>query len=342
VWVESIIAEAAPARRPASKHDACVNIIYEDFSEGVFAFEAFQVQFGDTASAARRLMRHPLGGLAEKKETVVEHWGKWRTFNMHSYSLRRLTILLFIRIAIVVSFQLLFVLALSWDKAMPWWPFSMIATEAVCLVMLIMLLKKENRPFASIQLTPFDTLLPLGRVTDFLNRKSPKNRLMNSLDILIFIILLLLLGVPAIVLNGFMSQNISVLRDTSTIGILPDWALYLMMALLPLAQAFVEFPWFYGYIYPRLETHFETDSGDRRIIASIKALSITLAFFVLQTVLIPLIMNPYYMFWRAIAFVPLLLSIGIVIRLAPRFMPGVNIVHALLAINVVLQYWKVK
>jgi hypothetical protein len=91
-----------------------------------------------------------------------------------------------------------------------------------------------------------------------------------------------------------------------------------------------------------LETHFETDSGNRRMVASIKALSITSAFFVLQAALVPLIINPAYIFWRAVAFVPLLLSIGIMIRLVPRFMPGANIVHALMAINVVLQYWKAK
>ena len=219
----------------------------------------------------------------------------------------------------------------------------MIATEVVCLVILVTLLRKEKRPFASIQLTPFETLLPLGKITDFLNRKSPKNRLVNFLkDVLLFIVMLLLLGLPAIALNEFMSQNIPVLRDTNTIGILPDWALYLMIVLLPLSQAFVEFPWFFGYIYPRLETYFETGNGNQRMVASIKALSITLAFFVLQAALIPLIINPGYIFWRAIAFVPLLLIIGIVVRLVPRFMPGINIVHALMAINVVLQYWKIK
>lgn len=262
---------------------------------------------------------------------------------MDNCSLKRLTALLLIRIVIVVSLQLPFVLALSWDEAMPWWPFSMIATEAVCLAMLIILLKKEGRPFASIQLAPFETSLPLGKVTDFLNGKPKEDRLLSFLvDTLIFITLLLLLGVPAIVLNGFMNRNIPVLRDTSTIGILPAWALYLMIVLLPLAQALVEFPWFYGYIYPRLEAHFETDSRNRRMVASIKALSITLAFFVLQAALIPLIVNPAYIFWRALAFVPLLLVIGIVIRLAPRFMPGANIVHALMAINVVLQYWQAR
>lgn len=262
---------------------------------------------------------------------------------MHSYSLKRLTTLLFVRITIVVSFQLLFVLLLSWDEAMPWWPFSMIATEAVCLVILIMLLKKEKKAFSSIQLKPFESLLALGKIAEYLNRKASENPLMNILkDILLFIILLLLLGFPAIALNGFLSENIPVLRETDTIGVLPNWALYLMIVLLPLAQAFVEFPWFYGYIYPRLEAYFETDNGNQRIVASIKALSITLVFFVLQATLTPLIMNPGYITWRAIAFVPLLLIIGIVIRLVPRFMPGINILHALMAISVVLEYWKIK
>jgi hypothetical protein len=251
--------------------------------------------------------------------------------------------LLSVRVILVVSFQALFVLALSWDQAMPWWPFSMIATEAVCLAILIMVLRQEKKAFAAIQLLPFDTALPLGRLSDLLNRKSSNNRLVSLLsDMLIFTILLLVLGVPAIMINGWMNRSIPLLRDTNTIGILPDWALYLMAVLLPLAQAVVEFPWFYGYIYPRLETYFETDSGNRRMAASLKALSITLGFFVLQAALIPLILNPIYVFWRAVAFVPLLLIIGITIRLVPRFMPGVNVVHALMAINVVFQYWNAK
>jgi hypothetical protein len=238
---------------------------------------------------------------------------------------------------------LLFALLLSWDKAIPWWPFSVIATEAICLTILMVLLKKEQKPFSSIQLAPFETFLPLGKVTEYLNGKLSENRWVNVLvDIFLFVILLLFLGFPAIVLNGFMSESIPVLRETHTIGVLPNWALYLMLVLLPLAQAFVEFPWFYGYVYPRLEAYFESDRGDPRIMASVKALSITLVFFVLQAALVPLIMNPSYIVWRAIAFVPLLLVIGIVIRLVPRFMPGVNILHALMAINVVLEYWRIK
>lgn len=261
---------------------------------------------------------------------------------MH-YSLKRLITLLFVRIVLVVSFQLFFVLLLSWDEARPWWPFSMIATETACLIILMTLLKKERKAFSSIQLTPFESSLALGKITGFLNGKLSENRFVNILlDILLFVTLLLLFGFPAIMLNGFLSESIPVLRDTDTVGVLPNWALYLMIALLPLAQAFVEFPWFYGYIYPRLEAYFEKGSGNRRAVASIKALFIILVFFVLQAALIPLTLNPEFIMWRAIAFIPLLSVIGIVIRLVPRFMPGVNVLHALMALNVVLEYWKIK
>ena len=45
--------------RAQQAHEA--DLAIESFCEDVFGFEAFQVQFGHTAAAARRLMRHPLG-----------------------------------------------------------------------------------------------------------------------------------------------------------------------------------------------------------------------------------------------------------------------------------------
>jgi hypothetical protein len=105
----------------------------------------------------------------------------------------------------------------------------------------------------------------------------------------------------------------------------------------PLSQALIEFPLFYGYIYPRIEIYFEENGRDKKNIASIKALLLVLTFFVLQAALIPLILNPYYILWRIISIFPLLLFIGIIIHMFPRFMLGANILHALMAISVALQ-----
>ncbi len=259
---------------------------------------------------------------------------------MHD-SVSRMISLLVIRVVLVIGFQFLFALILTCDAAVPWWPFSMVATEAVCLVILIVLLRNEGKTFASIQFKPFETLLP-GRVSELLNRRSSESRVKAILvDVLLFVVLLALLGFPAIMLNGYISESVPVLRDTQTIGALPVWVLYVLIVLLPLGQAVVEFPFYYGYVYPRLESFFEGERGNLRLAASAKALSIVLAFFVLQSVLIPVILNPGYIMWRAAAMAPLLLAIGIVIRLVPRFMPGINVVHALMAISVVLAYWKI-
>jgi hypothetical protein len=261
---------------------------------------------------------------------------------MNSSSFKRLMTLLSVRIILIVLFQLLLVVFLSWDEARPWWPFAMIATEIVCLFILIFELKRENASFSSLQLKPFESTLPLGRLSQLLAPKPAESRLRKILtNLFLFCVLLLFLGFPAIVLNGFLNENIPILRDTATIGALPQWALYLMLGLLPVFQALVEFPWFYGFIYPRLEAYFEGDKGERRLRASVMALSIVLVFFILQIALIPLILDPVFIFWRAVSFLPLFLVIGITVRLAPRFMPGLNLLHALMAINVVIGYWNV-
>jgi len=254
----------------------------------------------------------------------------------------RMICLLSLRIILIVLFQLIIVIFSSWDGAVPWWPFAMIATEIVCLFILVFELKRENVPFSSIQLRPFESTLPLGRLSQLMAPKPAESRLRSMLqDLLLFCVLLLLLGVPAIVLNGFLYENIPVLQDTATMGVLPQWALYLMLGLLPIFQALVEFPWFYGYIYPRLEGYFEAGEERRKLQASAKALSIVLTFFILQSVLIPLILDPGFVFWRAIAILPLFLVIGIVVRLVPRFMPGLNLLHALMAFNVFVGFWNV-
>ncbi len=258
-------------------------------------------------------------------------------------SLKSLITLLFIRIALIVLFQLFCILIISWDEAIPWWPFSMIATEATCLIILIVLLKKENKTFYSIHLAPFETLLPLGKISKYLNKKHTKNLFNNIIiDIVLFIILILVLGLPAIGLNELIKENIHILNDTQTIGTLPKGALYIMIVLLPISQAFIEFPWYYGYIYPRIENYFVIKGKNTRIISSIKALSIVLVFFVLQMSLIPLIFDVSYIIWSMLSFVPLLFVIAFVIRLVPRYMLGVNILHALMAIKVVIEFWKIK
>ena len=203
-------------------------------------------------------------------------------------------------------------------------------------------MKEEKKSFASIQLNPFETLLQIGKITEFLNQKpSERNSKKYLKDFLLFITLVLLLGVPAIIFNGFISETIPILRDTPTIGILPNWAIILLFILLPLSQGLVELPWFYGYLNPRLEDYFVINKSNSRNLASRKALFVVLIFFILQACLIPLILDPLYILWRAIAFLPLLLITGLVIRFIPRFMPGVNAIHVLMAIMVVLQFWQI-
>jgi len=160
-------------------------------------------------------------------------------------------------------------------------------------------------------------------------------------DACVFIFLTIIFIVPAVLFNGYINQNIPILRETEIIGNIPVWANIIMIIMLPLAQASIEFPWFFGYIYPGLESYFAENGRNKKTAASIKALLIVLTFFLLQAALIPLILDPYFILWRAVSMFPLLLLIGIILRMFPRFMFGANILHALMAVNVALQYWKI-
>jgi len=242
---------------------------------------------------------------------VLPHGGK----HVVRHSVKRLVALLFLRTALVSSLQLLLALLMPWGEVRAWWPFTMVATEAVCLVVLVALLRRERQPLSSVQLRPFRSQLELGWASALLRGGRSESRLVRFLlDALLFVALLLVLGLPAAMLNGILNETIPVLRDISTVGVLPDWALYLITPLLPLAQALVEFPWFYGYVYPRLEACLQEVHGDRRTSASVVALLIVVAFFVLQAVLIPLTLDLEYVVWRAIAVAPLLLAVGVVVH----------------------------
>ena len=261
---------------------------------------------------------------------------------MYKLSKIQLIALLLVRIIGVVLFQFFLLFFLStWDKTIPWWPFAMIMTEIVCCLILIKLLRLENKSFWSIQYMPFDKSLPFGKVSRYINGNYSKNRSINFvINLMLFIALLLLLGFPAILIKDYIYRSVPILNEINIFGVLPGFALCTITLLLPITQALIEFPWFFGYIYPRLEASFDVDGKNAKIKASLKSFTIVIFFFTLQTALIPLIINFDYFIWRAIAMIPILIVIGIVVRVFPRFMPHINVLHAVMAISVVMEYWK--
>jgi hypothetical protein len=245
--------------------------------------------------------------------------------------------LLTFRLLLVIGLQLASILiAGSRAAAMPWWPYVMVATEAVTLLTLIVLLRRERIPVASIFIAPFEQGFPAGRAATFLTRRYEGRWVGLLADAGRFLLLLGILGVPALVLNDVISSGIPVLRDAATAGPLPTIAIYALFILLPVAQL-VEFPLYYGTAYPRLERRLRA-AGHGPAAANGIALLIVVLVLALQVALIPIILSPAYIAWRMVAILPVLVVIGVVIRLVPRFMIGANLVHMAMAVMVVADF----
>jgi len=248
-------------------------------------------------------------------------------------------LLLVARLLLVIGLQFAAALvAGSQELAMPWWPYLLVIVEAVTLSGLVLVLRQERLPTASIFVAPFDQGSPSGKVGGFLARRLDGLWAGLAADVGRFALVMAVLGVPALVLNEFVSSNVAVLRDTPTSGSLPDPAVIALFFLLPVAQL-VEFPFYYGYVFPRLESQFEA-RGSRRGGATALALAIVVVTLALQIAFVPMVFSATYVAWRMIAMLPVLFVIGVVIRAVPRFMIGANIVHMAMAVMVVLDFWR--
>jgi hypothetical protein len=229
----------------------------------------------------------------------------------------------------------------SWRAALPWWPFSILLANACCLGIMIHQTRINGLSFWSIQRNPFREAVLSDRIMPFLVRRFPQTRISrHAVEGGLFLPALLLLGVPAILFQEWLKGMVPVLQANPMAGELPATAVAVLTLLLPVSQGFVEFPWFYGFIRPGMEAALASSGGRTRRSAGIQALLITLAVFLLQISLLPPVLDPSYMFWQAIGLLPLLALIGVFLRLSPRWMPWINILHGLMALNLISQYWR--
>jgi hypothetical protein len=228
----------------------------------------------------------------------------------------------------------------SWQAALPWWPFAVIFANVCCLGIMILWTRTAGTSFGSIQRQPFRETILVDRILSILARRIPQiQSLRPAVAGGLLVLTLLLLGVPAILFQEGLKGMVPVLSAYPMAGELPVPAVAALTLLLPFSQGFVEFPWFYGFILPGLETALASSGGRSRWTAGIWSLLITLACFLLQISLLPPVFDPSYMLWQALALLPLLTLIGVCLRLSPRWMPWINILHGLMALNLVSQYW---
>lgn len=229
--------------------------------------------------------------------------------------------MLFSRTILFVVFQFCFYLLFSiigkinpWMMAAAYWPFVMILTNVVCVILLSRLLKREGSRFRDFFAINKDTF---------------------SQDLLISIALFCVTAVlgflPSPVLGNLFFGD-AMIGNRLFFQPLPLSAAIVILILFPLSMPFGELTTYFGYVMPRLDL-----STHKKIYGIIfPALMLSL-----QHAALPLLFNlgGLFLLWRALVFLPFAFSLAFILRWRPRLLPYFLIGHLLIDIGTAIMFF---
>lgn len=192
----------------------------------------------------------------------------------------------------------------SLRESSQWWPLIVVAVNILTIIVLFLICRKEG--------VSFRTLID--------RRKGDSDP--TTTAIIIFI--MILLGVGGMYGFGFLIYGFVPL---TMIQPLPVWMAVMMIVLLPLTIVFAEFPLYFGYALNRI---------DERTHNKYFAIGYPMFFYALQHSFIPLLFNSQHIIYRFLAFLPLLMVLGI-IYYKHRRLTDMMIGHAILDFLAVTQ-----
>jgi len=228
--------------------------------------------------------------------------------------------MLFSRITLFVVFQICFFALFSvlgknnpWMLAAAYWPFVMVCTNIVCVILLSCLLKREGIRYKDFFVFNKGTVIK---------------------DLLLSTGLLFVIGglgfLPSPLLGNWFFGD-AMIGNRLFFQPLPPWAVVVTLVLFPLSMPFGELTTYFGYVMPRLE--LTTNSKPLAIILPALMLS-------LQHAALPLLFNLDGMFllWRALVFLPFAFALAFIIRWKPRLFPFFLVGHFLIDIGTAMMF----
>ena len=209
-------------------------------------------------------------------------------------------------IAIQSSLALFFIffeLDVPWRRAADWWPFVVVITNILCLLILTRLFRQQSRRFRDI--------FTIRR--EFIKK-----------DLLLVLPILIASGLLSMVPNLLLAQ--AIMGDPQAIldamlRSLPLWAAIASLVLFPLTQGLVEIPVYFSYVMPAFK-----QQGMKNWLA----VGLPAFFLSLQHIGIPFILDSKYLLVRALMFLPFALFLGLLMRWRPRLLPYLAVMHVLM------------
>ena len=237
---------------------------------------------------------------------------------MKQNSFQKPCLMLIIRSLLFLTFQALIGLVIlslgsstAWTVSAAWWPFAIIFTDLVCLVLLIRFYRQEGKRFWDVfrierRFVKQDLLFLLG----FLVMGGPLGYLPNILSAQ------WLFGDPQIALDLLVRP-------------LPAWAAVFSFVFFPLLQGLVEIPTYMLYVLPRLESQ-----GVRPWLA----VALVGFFLSAQHIFAPFLPDGRFITYRLVMFLPFAILIALVMRWRPRLMPYIAVIHTLMDMSVAVMF----
>jgi hypothetical protein len=224
-----------------------------------------------------------------------------------------------LRTILFMAFQSIFALVFLlrgsidlWTSGAAWWPFAVIGTNGITILVLIRYFKSQGTRYRD-----------LFRIQ--------KEQVKQDIGSMILILLILL---PVAFLPNIISAQLLFGDQLTAVGMLfqplPLWAILVSMVIFPITQGLAEIPLYMSCCMPEL---------DKRIRAPFFALLLPVFFLGAQHIAVPLIFDSRFIIWRLVMYMPFALLVGIVIRLKPRLLPYLVVLHVLMDISASIMYF---
>lgn len=214
------------------------------------------------------------------------------------------------RLFLFAGFQALFALGFflfgnkeAWTTSANWWPIIVGLANIVCLMILLKFFRTEGENYWELFRFQKNSMgKDLLFLLAFLAAAAPLSYLPNVM------LGKLLFGDPSATLQLFIRP-------------LPIWAVYVSLIFFSVTQGLVEIPTYMLYIMPRLEK-----GGMNRWLAIL----LPTLFLSAQHIAVPLLFDGKFILWRFFMFLPFAFLVAVLMRIRPRLMPYIAIVHILM------------
>jgi len=199
----------------------------------------------------------------------------------------------------------------AWQAGADWWPLTATAANLIGLAALAAFFRAEGGRFSG-----------LFRVS----RTHVKSDLLAVLGLTVLMAPVSYL--PNVLLGGWLFGD-SAATLPLIVRPLPLWAVYSALIIFPVTQGLVELAAYFGFVEPRLEA-----LGLARW-AAVSLAALMLAF---QHAAVPLLFDIRFIVWRGLMFIPFAFLVGAVLRLRPRLLPYLAVIHALMDFSFIMMF----